>query len=125
MLDPSKVGSYFSAMAVDDDRRHGNFMKELPKLTGRAPFEDLMSALLLRSSRLPALNKLDLHHPELDMDMLADVKMVHEFLNTFGTSFGLTKDSGEWITYGTGTLVAFLNRARMSEVFTNKRRFIY
>ncbi|KAF9289602.1 hypothetical protein BGZ68_009020 [Mortierella alpina] len=99
VLDPSKVGSYFSAMAADDDRRHGNFMKELPKLTGRAPFEDLMSALLLRSSRLPALNKLDLHHPELDMDMLADVKMVHEFLNTFGTSFGLTKDSGEWITY--------------------------
>ncbi|KAF9576863.1 hypothetical protein EC968_003370 [Mortierella alpina] len=99
VLDPSKVGSYFTAMAADDDRRHGGFMKDLPKLTGRAPFEDLMSALLLRSSRLPALNKLDLHHPELDMDMLADVKMVHEFLNTFGTSFGLTKDSGEWITY--------------------------
>ncbi|CAO3564667.1 unnamed protein product [Mortierella alpina] len=99
VLDPSKVGSYFTAMAADDDRRHGGFMKELPKLTGRAPFEDLLSALLLRSSRLPALNKLDLHHPELDMDMLADVKMVHEFLNTFGSSFGLTKDSGEWITY--------------------------
>ncbi|KAF9982688.1 hypothetical protein BGZ75_005829 [Mortierella antarctica] len=99
VLDPSKAGSYFTAMAADDDRRHGGFMKELPKLTGRAPFEDLMSALLLRSSRLPALNKLDLHHPELDMDMLADVKMVHEFLNTFGTSFGLTEDSGEWVTY--------------------------
>jgi hypothetical protein len=87
------------AMSMDD-RRFGGIMKELPKLTGRAPYEDLMTGLLLRSSKLPALNKLDLHNAELDMDMLADVKMVHEFLNTFGTPLGLTKDSGEWITFG-------------------------
>ncbi|KAG0208881.1 hypothetical protein BGX28_000280 [Mortierella sp. GBA30] len=113
VLDPSKVGSYFSTMAAEDERRHGSFMKELPKLTGRAPYEDLMSALLLRSSRLPTLNKLDLHHPELDMDMLADVKMVHEFLNTFGTSFGLTKDSGEWITFD--LLLSMIRNPRIDE----------
>ncbi|KAF9539274.1 hypothetical protein EC957_005589 [Mortierella hygrophila] len=99
VLDPSKAGNYVNMAVSVDDRRAGGFMKELPKLTGRAPYEDLMSGLLLRSSKLPTLNKLDLHHPELDMDMLADVKMVHEFLNTFGTPLGLTKDSGEWITF--------------------------
>ncbi|KAF9281772.1 hypothetical protein BGZ88_011380, partial [Linnemannia elongata] len=99
VLDPSKAGNYVNMAVSMDDRRFGGFMKELPKLTGRAPYEDLMSGLLLRSSKLPTLNNLDLHHPELDMDMLADVKMVHEFLNTFGTPLGLTKDSGEWITF--------------------------
>ncbi|KAI8601727.1 hypothetical protein EDD21DRAFT_373768 [Dissophora ornata] len=102
VLDPSKAGSYISSMAAaskDDDRRVGGFMKELPKLTGRAPYEDLMTGMIMRSSKLPSLNKLNLHHAELDMDMLANVKMVHEFLNTFGTPLGLTKDSGEWITF--------------------------
>ncbi|KAG0379643.1 hypothetical protein BGX24_012358 [Mortierella sp. AD032] len=99
VLDPSKAGNYVNMAMSMDDRSFGGIMKELPKLTGRAPYEDLISGLLLRSSKLPALNKLDLHHPELDMDMLADVKMVHEFLNTFGTPLGLTKDSGEWITF--------------------------
>ncbi|KAG0265399.1 hypothetical protein BG011_004784 [Mortierella polycephala] len=102
VLDASQVGSYFSSMAsgsTEDGRRIGGFMKELPKLTGRAPYEDLLSGMLMRSSRLPTLNNLDLRHPELDMDMLADVKMVHEFLNTFGTPLGLTEDSGEWITF--------------------------
>lgn len=75
-------------------------MKELPKLTGRAPYEDLLEGLIMRSSKLPSVNKLDLHRQDLDMDMLADVKMVHEFINTFGSPLGLTKDSGEWITYG-------------------------
>ncbi|KAF9354588.1 hypothetical protein BGX26_007599 [Mortierella sp. AD094] len=101
VLDPSKAGSYFDSIVAasrEEDKRFGGFMRELPKLTGRAPYEDLMSGMLLRSSRLPNLTKLNLHHPELDMDMLADVKMVHEFLNTFGTPLGLTEDSGEWIT---------------------------
>ncbi|KAF9115507.1 hypothetical protein BGX27_007522 [Mortierella sp. AM989] len=101
VLDPSKTGSYFSGVAAasrEEDKRFGGFMRELPRLTGRAPFEDLLSGMLMRSSKLPNLTKLNLHHPEFDMDMLADVKMIHEFLNTFGTPLGLTKDSGEWIT---------------------------
>ncbi|KAI1308448.1 hypothetical protein EDD11_004271 [Mortierella claussenii] len=118
-LDPSKASTYFADMAAasredDTSRRFGGLMKELPKLTGRAPYEDLMTGMIMRSSRLPTLNKLNLQHvdsassflgsgQELDMnmsmDMLADVKMVHEFLNTFGISLGLTQDSGEWITY--------------------------
>ncbi|KAF9995058.1 hypothetical protein BGZ79_000155 [Entomortierella chlamydospora] len=102
VLDPSKAGDYLNSMAAasrEDDKRFGGFVRELPKLTGRAPYEDLLSGMLLRSSKLPNLTKLNLHHPDLDMDMLADVKMVHEFLNTFGTPLGLTKDSGEWITF--------------------------
>ncbi|KAF9935283.1 hypothetical protein FBU30_004858 [Linnemannia zychae] len=99
IFDPSKAGSYVDMTAPMEEKRFGGIMKELPRLTGRAPYEDLMSGLLLRSSKLPTLNKLDLHHPELNMDMLADVKMIHEFLNTFGTPLGLTKDSGEWITF--------------------------
>ncbi|KAF8981655.1 hypothetical protein BGZ46_002464 [Entomortierella lignicola] len=101
VLDPSKTEGYYNSMAAasrDEDKRFGGLMRELPKLTGRAPYEDLLSGMLMRSSKLPNLTKLNLHHPELDMDMLADVKMVHEFLNTFGTPLGLTKDSGEWIT---------------------------
>ncbi|KAF9435689.1 hypothetical protein BGZ76_005734 [Entomortierella beljakovae] len=101
VLDPSKAEAYFNNMAAasrEDDKRHGGFMRELPKLIGRAPYEDLMSGMIMRSSKLPSLTKLNLHHIDLDMDMLADIKMVHEFLNTFGLPLGLTKDSGEWIT---------------------------
>ncbi|GJJ76526.1 hypothetical protein EMPS_08885 [Entomortierella parvispora] len=101
-LDPSKADSYFANMAaasVEEDKRFGNLLKELPKLTGRAPYEDLLEGLIMRSSKLPSVSKLDLHRQDLDMDMLADVKMVHEFINTFGSPLGLTKDSGEWITY--------------------------
>lgn len=89
-----------AAASVDEDKRFGSLLKELPKLTGRAPYEDLLDGLIMRSSKLPSINKLDLHRQDLDMDMLADVKMVHEFINTFGSPLGLTKDCGEWITYG-------------------------
>ncbi|KAG0053899.1 hypothetical protein BGZ83_000212 [Gryganskiella cystojenkinii] len=101
-LDPSKAESYFASMAaasVEEDKRFGSLLKELPKLVGRAPYEDLLDGLIMRSSNLPSIHKLDLHRPDLNMDMLADVKMVHEFLNTFGSPLGLTRDSGEWITY--------------------------
>ena len=89
-----------AAASVEEEKRFGSLLKELPKLTGRAPYEDLLDGLIMRSSKLPSINKLDLHRQDLDMDMLADVKMVHEFINTFGSPLGLTKDSGEWITYG-------------------------
>ncbi|KAG0313634.1 hypothetical protein BGZ99_008677 [Dissophora globulifera] len=102
VLDPSKADTYFASMLAaskDDDRRLGGILKELPPLTGRAPYEDLLDGMLLRSSKLPSLSKLELQPQELNMDMLADIKMVHEFLNTFGTPLGLTKDPGEWITF--------------------------
>ncbi|KAF9365494.1 hypothetical protein BGX34_009833 [Mortierella sp. NVP85] len=102
VLEPSKSASYFANMisaSKEDDQRFGVLMKEMPKLTGRAPYEDLMAGMLVRSTRLPTLNKLNMENSEINMDMLADVKMVHEFLNTFGTPLGLTKVSGEWIAF--------------------------
>lgn len=98
-MDAERAKTYFTA--GDDDRRYGGIMRDIPKLVGRAPYEDLVAGLLLRSSKLPTLHKLELQQQQdITMDMLADIKMVHEFLNTFGTPLGLTKDSGEWITFG-------------------------
>jgi len=98
-VDAERAKSYFTA--GDDDRRYGGIMRDIPKLVGRAPYEDLVAGLLMRSSKLPTLHKLELQQQQdITMDMLADIKMVHEFLNTFGTPLGLTKDSGEWITFG-------------------------
>ncbi|KAG0019677.1 hypothetical protein BGZ82_011816, partial [Podila clonocystis] len=99
IVDAEKAKSYFTAGNDDDRRIYGGIMRDIPKLVGRAPYEDLVGGLLLRSSRLPTLHKLELQQQEITMDMLADIKMVHEFLNTFGTPLGLTKDSGEWITF--------------------------
>ncbi|KAG0091738.1 hypothetical protein BGZ92_011825 [Podila epicladia] len=99
VVDAEKAKSYFTAGNDDDRRVYGGIMRDIPKLVGRAPYEDLVGGLLLRSSRLPTLHKLELQQQEITMDMLADIKMVHEFLNTFGTPLGLTKDSGEWITF--------------------------
>ncbi|KAG0353738.1 hypothetical protein BG005_007033 [Podila minutissima] len=99
VVDAEKARSYFTAGNDDDRHRYGGIMRDIPKLVGRAPYEDLVGGLLLRSSRLPTLHKLELQQQEITMDMLADIKMVHEFLNTFGTPLGLTKDSGEWITF--------------------------
>ncbi|KAG0244716.1 hypothetical protein BGX31_008605 [Mortierella sp. GBA43] len=102
VLEPSKSSSYVATMMAaskDDDRRFGGLMKEMPKLTGRAPYEDLMAGMLVRSAKLPNLNKLNMDYSGFDMEMLADVKMVHEFLNAFGTPLGLTKVSGEWIAF--------------------------
>ncbi|KAG0330339.1 hypothetical protein BG000_011740, partial [Podila horticola] len=99
VVDAEKAKSYFTAGNDDDRRMYGGIMRDIPKLVGRAPYEDLVGGLLLRSSRLPTLHKLELQQQEITMDMLADIKMVHEFLNTFGTPLGLTKDSGEWITF--------------------------
>jgi hypothetical protein len=121
VLEPS--ASYFANMMAaskEDDQRFGILMKEMPKLTGRAPYEDLMAGMLVRSTRLPTLHKLNMENSEINMDMLADVKMVHEFLNTFGTPLGLTKVSGEWIAFGTWAVIYLLS---MNHVETTRHVF--
>ncbi|KAG0339844.1 hypothetical protein BG004_006645 [Podila humilis] len=113
VVDADKAKSYFTAHNGDDDRRYGGIMRDIPKLVGRAPYEDLVGGLLMRSSKLPTLHKLELQKQDVNMDMLANIKMVHEFLNTFGTPLGLTKakDSGEWITFD--TLLSMIKNPRM------------
>ncbi|KAF9978225.1 hypothetical protein BGZ73_003229 [Actinomortierella ambigua] len=98
VIDSSNPGAYFLNQHYEDVNPFRHLLKELPKLVGRAPYEDLSDGMLARSARTPALRTFDVTFADFDMNTLAEVKMIHEFLNTFGTPLALTEEEGEWIS---------------------------
>ncbi|KAF9158855.1 hypothetical protein DFQ26_007173 [Actinomortierella ambigua] len=113
VIDSSNPGAYFLNQPYDDVNPFRHLLKELPKLVGRAPYEDLSDGMLARSARIPALRTFDVTFADFDMNTLAEVKMIHEFLNTFGTPLSLTEEEGEWIKLE--SLVSMLRNPKIDD----------
>ncbi|KAG0231938.1 hypothetical protein BGW42_008538 [Actinomortierella wolfii] len=113
VIDSSNPGAYFLNKPYEDVNPFRHLLKELPKLVGRAPYEDLSEGMLARSARIPALRTFEVTFADLDMNTLAEVKMIHEFLNTFGIPLSLTEEEGEWITID--SLISMLRNPRIDD----------